>query len=262
MTRLGSVVLTCPTPSIPLTHSVLLAVITGASMPSTARRHGRAAARTATAQHRDPPATMPPNQIHLYKQNGQGIGLGDPLPGSGARVLEKDSWAAAIVDELVPEPEDIRVDKYRISGFWDTPLDSILKNLQIRSLLCAGVNPDQCVLCSLQDANFLGYGCVLVRDCCGTTSPAFCTEATLFNVQMCFGFVCDSVDICRRSDVRAPAHVPCSIASLDPGAPLRAGLQALGAPPTAAELGPVPALLGKCHADADASLGCVGAARE
>src|SRR5579863_1057225 len=30
-------------------------------------------------------ANMPPNQIHLYKPHGTGIGLGDPLPGSGAR---------------------------------------------------------------------------------------------------------------------------------------------------------------------------------
>jgi nicotinamidase-related amidase len=140
-------------------------------------------------------ANMPPNQIHLYKPSGVGIGLGDPLPGSAAPVLEKDSWAAAIVDELVPAPDDIRVDKYRISGFWDTSLDSILRNLQIRSLLFAGVNTDQCVLWSLQDANFLGYGCILVSDCCATTSPAYCTEATLFNVQKCFGFVCESGDI-------------------------------------------------------------------
>jgi nicotinamidase-related amidase len=143
-------------------------------------------------------ANMPPNQIHLYKPHGQGIGLGDPLPGSGARVLEKDSWAAAIVDELAPAPEDILVDKYRISGFWDTPLDGILRNLQLRTLLFAGVNTDQCVMCSLQDANFLGYGCVLVSDCCGTTSPAYCTEATLFNVQKCFGFVCDSEAIIAK----------------------------------------------------------------
>jgi nicotinamidase-related amidase len=135
---------------------------------------------------------MPPNQIHLYKPHGQGIGLGDPLPGSGAHVLEKDSWAAALVDELVPEPADFRVDKYRISGFWETPLDGILKNLQVRSVLFAGVNTDQCVLCSLQDANFLGYGCVLVSDCCATTSPAYCSEATIFNVKKCFGFVTDS----------------------------------------------------------------------
>lgn len=137
-------------------------------------------------------ANMPPNQIHLYKPTGTGIGLGDPLPGHGAKVLEKDSWAAAVVDELAPEPSDIRVDKYRISGFWDTPLDSILRNLGIRTLLFAGVNTDQCVLHSLTDANFLGYGCILVEDCCATTSPDFCTEATVWNVKKCFGFVTGS----------------------------------------------------------------------
>ncbi len=135
---------------------------------------------------------MPPNQLHLYKPSGVGIGLGEPLPGSGAHVLEKDSWAAAVVDELEKKPGDINVDKHRISGFWDTPLDSILRNLGVRTVLFAGVNTDQCVLCSLQDANFLGYGCVLVEDCCATTSPDYCTQATLFNVKKCFGFVSHS----------------------------------------------------------------------
>jgi nicotinamidase-related amidase len=120
-----------------------------------------------------------------------GIGLGDPLPGRSAHV-EKDSWAAAVVDELKQEPEDIKVDKYRISGFWDTPLDSILRNLGTKSILFAGVNTDQCVLHSLTDANFLGYGCILVDDCCATTSPDFCTEATIWNVRKCFGFVTNS----------------------------------------------------------------------
>jgi nicotinamidase-related amidase len=135
---------------------------------------------------------MPPNQLHLYKPSGVGIGLGEPLPGSGAHVLEKDSWAAAVVDDLKQEPDDIRVDKYRISGFWDTPLDSILRNLGTRTILFAGVNTDQCVLHSLTDANFLGYGCLLVEDCCATTSPDYCREATVFNVKKCFGFVTDS----------------------------------------------------------------------
>jgi len=138
---------------------------------------------------------MPPNQLHLYKPTGSGVGLGDALPGSGAHVLEKDSWAAAVVDELAIEPGDIRVDKHRISGFWDTPLDSILRNLGCRSLLFAGVNTDQCVLHSLTDANFLGYGCVMVADCCATTSPSFCTEATIWNVKKCFGFVASSASV-------------------------------------------------------------------
>jgi len=76
-----------------------------------------------------------------------------------------------------------------MSGFWDTPLDSILRNLRVDTLLFAGVNVDQCVLCTLQDANFLGYDCVLLSDCSATTSPQFCTEATLYNVKQCFGFV-------------------------------------------------------------------------
>jgi nicotinamidase-related amidase len=135
---------------------------------------------------------MAPNQHHLYKPKGRGIGLCEPLPGHGAHVLEKDSWAAAVVDELKQEATDIKVDKYRISGFWDTPLDSILRNLGVRTLLFSGVNTDQCVFCSLTDANFLGYGCVLVNDCCATTSPDFCTEATIWNVKKCYGFVTSS----------------------------------------------------------------------
>jgi nicotinamidase-related amidase len=137
-------------------------------------------------------ANMPPNHIHLYKQTGEGVGLGDPLPGNGAPVLTKDSWAAAVVDELAPESTDICIDKHRISGFWETPLDSILRNLGIKTVLFAGVNIDQWVLHSLTDANFLGYGCGLVSDCCATSSPDFCTEATIWNVKKCFGFVCDS----------------------------------------------------------------------
>jgi ureidoacrylate peracid hydrolase len=135
---------------------------------------------------------LSPSLLHVYNPNGDGVGLGDALPTNGAHVLEKDSWAAAVVDELAVEASDIRVDKYRMSGFWDTPLDSILRNLRVDSLLFAGVNADQCVLCTLQDANFLGYDCIMLEDCCATTSPEFCREATLYNVRQCFGFVTES----------------------------------------------------------------------
>ena len=129
---------------------------------------------------------------HVYNPTGDGIGLGDPLPANGAPVLTKDSWAAAVVDELEPKPDDIWVDKYRMSGFWDTPLDSILKNLGKTTLFFAGVNADQCVMATLQDANFLGYDCLLLTDCSATTSPDYCWKATLYNVSQCFGFVTDS----------------------------------------------------------------------
>ncbi|MDX2104417.1 MAG: isochorismatase family cysteine hydrolase [Alphaproteobacteria bacterium] len=134
---------------------------------------------------------LSPCLLHVYNPTGTGTGLGDPLP-NGAHVLEKDSWAAAIVDELAPEPGDIQVDKMRMSGFWDTPLDSILRQLGVTTLLFAGVNSDQCVLATLMDANFLGYDTILVDDCAATTSPPYCAEATRYNVRTCFGFVLHS----------------------------------------------------------------------
>lgn len=100
--------------------------------------------------------------LHVYNPTGEGVGLGDPLPSNGAKVLMAGSWAAAVVDELQQLPEDILVNKYRMSGFWDTPLDSILRNLGITTLLFGGVNADQCVMTTLCDANFLGYDCILV----------------------------------------------------------------------------------------------------
>ncbi|WP_026733734.1 cysteine hydrolase family protein [Fischerella sp. PCC 9605] len=134
---------------------------------------------------------------HVYNPTGEGVGLGDPLPSNGAKVLMAGSWAAAVVDELEQLPEDVRVDKYRMSGFWDTPLDTILRNLGRTTLFFAGVNADQCVMATLQDANFLGYDCILVKDCTATTSPEYCWLATLYNVKQCFGFVTDSEAILK-----------------------------------------------------------------
>lgn len=134
---------------------------------------------------------------HVYNSTGDAVGLGDPLPKNKAKVLMAGSWAAAVVDELEQKPEDILVDKYRMSGFWDTPLDSILRNLGKTTLLFAGVNADQCVMATLQDANFLGYDCILVKDCTATTSPEYCWLATLYNVKQCFGFLTDSQAILK-----------------------------------------------------------------
>jgi nicotinamidase-related amidase len=133
--------------------------------------------------------------LHVYNPTGEGVGLGDSLPSNGSQVLMKGSWAAAVVEELEQLPEDIQVDKYRMSGFWDTHLDSILRNLGITTVFFSGVNADQCVLSTLSDANFLGYDCILVKDCTATTSPKYCWLATLYNVQQCFGFVTDSLAI-------------------------------------------------------------------
>jgi ureidoacrylate peracid hydrolase len=137
-------------------------------------------------------ANLPPGVLHVYNPDGQGNGIGTPTRPGGSPTLQQDSWSAAIVDGLKPEPGDISVDKYRMSGFFDTPLDSILRNLSVTTLLFAGVNADQCVLATLTDAACIGYDVVLLEDCAATTSPQYCFDAAVYNVAQCFGFVTTS----------------------------------------------------------------------
>jgi nicotinamidase-related amidase len=138
---------------------------------------------------------LSPSLLHVYNPSGMGTGLGDRLMPRGAPVLTEGSWSAAIVEELKPDPCDIRVSKHRMSGFWDTPLDSILRNLGVKTLMFGGVNADQCVLHTLADANFLGYDTIMLSDCCATTSPQFCWDATIYNVKQIFGFAAQSQSI-------------------------------------------------------------------
>jgi len=142
-------------------------------------------------------ANLSPALLHVYNPSGDGVGLGDPLPhergpAAGARVLTEGSWAAAVVDGLTVGKDDVRVAKFRMSGFWDTPLDSILRNLGVTTCLFAGVNADQCVLHTLADANFLGYDTLMLEDCTATTSPEYCWQATIYNVRQIFGFTLKS----------------------------------------------------------------------
>ncbi len=145
-------------------------------------------------------SNLSPGTRYPFSDKASFAGLGEPVaaePGSNRppyRLLVKDEWGAQVVDALDRGPDDVWVDKHRISGFWDTPLDSILRTAGMRTLFFAGVNSDHCVLGTLMDANFHGYDTVLLEDCAATTSPDFCHQATLHNIRFCFGFTATSAD--------------------------------------------------------------------
>jgi nicotinamidase-related amidase len=82
-----------------------------------------------------------------------------------------------------------------------------LRNLGITTLMFAGVNADQCVLCTLQDANFRGYDCLLLEECAATTSPHYCMAATIYDVRQCFGFVIRSESL-RAELTAGPSTEP------------------------------------------------------
>jgi ureidoacrylate peracid hydrolase len=142
------------------------------------------------------------------KRGADGVGYAEHSPIDHGPSLVQGSWGAQVIDELPVAPADITVHKHRLSGFWDNELDSLLRQQGITTLLFAGINTDRCVFSTLQDANFLGYDCVLLADACATSSPAYVSRGIHFLVQQLHGFVAASDAL--REALPAPSTSPSS----------------------------------------------------
>lgn len=142
------------------------------------------------------------------KEHKSACGIGDQLgniaieDGSlvdAGRKLMRDQWntelhqpsAEAYKYGTTCEPADVRFHKDHLSGLsvGSSDLKGFLKQQNITTLMFSGVNTDQCVLATLQDANLSGYDTILLEDCCGTNSPDFAKQMVIYNCQRSWGFV-------------------------------------------------------------------------
>jgi ureidoacrylate peracid hydrolase len=134
--------------------------------------------------------------LYSFKHDPHQKGIGEELE-NGA-VLTRGAWGAEIVEELKPlmHDEDVHIEKVRMSGFYGTHLDQVLRTQGINTLFFTGVNIDQCVSTTMEDAYFRDYNAVLIEDACATSSPAYCYQAVVFNAKNCWGFTvdCDSFE--------------------------------------------------------------------
>lgn len=137
-------------------------------------------------------ANLPASVLYRGKRSADAAGYGEASAAGRGPSLVQGSWGAAQVDELRAQAGDLAVMKHRLSGFWDSELDSALRRAGVTTLFFAGINTDRCVFSTLQDAGFLGYDCVLVEDACGTPSPQYVTDAIVFMVRQLHGFTATS----------------------------------------------------------------------
>jgi ureidoacrylate peracid hydrolase len=82
--------------------------------------------------------------------------------------LIRGSWDANILDELMPEPDETVVDKTRNSGFFQTSLESTLKERGVNHLILTGVGTDVCVESTARDAYQMDFAVTTVSDATGT----------------------------------------------------------------------------------------------
>lgn len=85
--------------------------------------------------------------------------------------LRKDTWGYELHKEMDAQPDDWYVEKCRLSGFFATNLDIILRGLNADTVLICGVLTNQCVKATAVDASFRDYKPIVVKEATGTTLP-------------------------------------------------------------------------------------------
>ena len=67
-------------------------------------------------------------------------------------------------EALGPRPGDYFIRKHQYSGFRDTRLDTLLRNLGVTTLFCVGFDASCCLKMTMVDAFELNYRLILLRD--------------------------------------------------------------------------------------------------
>lgn len=95
-----------------------------------------------------------------------------PLFGGAKKfgALQLGTWATELHPKASPLPNETVLTKHRVSAFFGTPLDLILRTNGIREILLCGVATDLAVQAAARDAHDRDYAVTVVSDCCGAAN--------------------------------------------------------------------------------------------
>lgn len=111
-------------------------------------------------------------------------------------VLVRGSWGAQIIEELTPHESDHMVMKKAYGAFFQSSLDSVLRNLNIKTLIMTGIATNFCVETTSREAVAYGYNVILLSDATATYDPEG-HQATLKVIAAGFGDVMSTEDIIK-----------------------------------------------------------------
>jgi nicotinamidase-related amidase len=97
----------------------------------------------------------------------------------------KDSWGAAIVDDLTPEAGDIVIEGKRgLDTFASTNLDFILRSKGVKTIVLGGFLTNCCVESTMRTGYENGYEVITLSDCVAATSQEEHDNALRFDFPM------------------------------------------------------------------------------
>lgn len=94
-----------------------------------------------------------------------------------ARCSDVSRPGSALVRRLQPRHEDYFVLKPKHSGFFHTPLDLLLSELEIRTVVICGFATNSCVTSTALDAHMRDYRIVVPSDTTAANTRRLCTES-------------------------------------------------------------------------------------
>jgi len=91
-----------------------------------------------------------------------------PLFGGAKKfgALQLGTWATEFHPEVSPVPGEIVLTKHRVSAFFSTSLDLILRSQRIHEVVVCGVATDLAVQATARDAHDRDYVVTIASDCC------------------------------------------------------------------------------------------------
>lgn len=92
---------------------------------------------------------------------------------SGARksgIFQFGGWGTEMPEAIKPRPEDYDIRKHRVSPFYGTALEPILRARGVERLLLCGVSTNGVVHSGARDGHDRDYECVVLEDCCAGAS--------------------------------------------------------------------------------------------
>jgi nicotinamidase-related amidase len=93
---------------------------------------------------------------------------------SGARkngIFQFDTWGTEVHPALAPQAGDFDIRKHRVSPFYGTSLEPILRANGIERLVLCGVSTNGVVHSGARDGHDRDYECVILEDCCAGVTP-------------------------------------------------------------------------------------------
>jgi nicotinamidase-related amidase len=85
--------------------------------------------------------------------------------------LRQNTWGYEVYEPLGALPDDWYVEKTRLSAFYSTNLEVILRGLDAQTVIFTGVLTNQCVAATGKDAMFRDFYPIIVEEATGTTIP-------------------------------------------------------------------------------------------